>query len=110
MNEVLKKYCSLYRDWSQDEQNRWVAIQKRGKTRFIIEQGVCRWGLLSFLLFMLISHQSITVKADNPLLHILITAFVWLIISTVYGVLLWEGTTLSFCDSDKKRVGGRARL
>lgn len=106
MNKILKKYCSLYQNWSEAEQTRWISIQRRGKARFIIEQGICRWGLLSFLLFMLISHQSITVKADNPLQHILITAFVWLNISAVYGLLLWEGTNLSFSDSDKKRVGG----
>ncbi|MBN7821196.1 hypothetical protein [Bowmanella yangjiangensis] len=92
LKDLFIKYNTKYQYWDFDEIRQWQDIQEKGLLRFILLEGLIKWGLLSFAIFMtiLITTQDIS-PADIPLI-----ALIWAIVACLYGYSIWLGTQLSY--------------
>ncbi|WP_042147868.1 MULTISPECIES: hypothetical protein [unclassified Pseudoalteromonas] len=86
------RYCSLYKIWNKDSITKWEQQKQAGIVKFILIEGVLKWGLLSTLVFlgMMFSGKNVGHK------EIVTTCLIWLIASIVYGYSMWHGTSLAY--------------
>jgi len=94
MIAVLKKYCSLYKTWTKDEKDKWGEVRDKGVARFILIEGILKWGLISSIIFIVSFNTVSTSKLD-----ILFTAGIWFLGSILYGYCFWVGTNASFYEN-----------
>ena len=92
----LHSVFSLYRKWDCLEVDKWKVHESKGMHRFVIVEGILKWGVTSLACFLILSHQGITLKNDEPLLHIFLTSIVWMICAICYGLLSWYATKQSY--------------
>lgn len=93
---MFKNMLSKYRHWTIAEVNQWESIRRSGMIKFVIMEGVLKWGIFSLVLFLVLSHQTITAHAQTPYIHVLKTALIWFVLSIIYGASLWYFTNKSF--------------
>lgn len=87
---------SEHRKWDEEKIKMWEEHRTKGLVCFVIYQGILSWGLISLVIFLILSHQSITLQSENPQLHILGTSLLWLALAVIYGLLTWKHTNASF--------------
>lgn len=92
MKKVLIRYCSLYQDWNDDNIKVWNRQRQGGVFKFILIEGVMKWGVAAALLFILIK----LVINDLEQIELMRICFIWLVASVVYGYVYWVGTTASY--------------
>lgn len=98
------KILSYYRKWTPNEISDWESKRARGMTKFVLVEGVLKWGVVSLILFLIFSHQSITLKTPHPQIHMLQTAIIWLGLALFYGATLWHFTNKSFFKNQKDKL------
>ena len=90
------RWCEMYPNWRDGERERWEALRRQGKTRFVIKNGVVFWAGWCFLaaatsfLFAPVGANSIPLKAA------LTGLMVWSASGVLWGHLVWEGTARSY--------------
>ena len=92
----LQTLFSEYRKWNDKEIQTWRAHRAKGLISYVIYQGVLRWGVTSLVIFLILSHQSITLQSENPQIHLLQTSVIWLVLAVFYGLLTWKHTNASY--------------
>jgi putative flippase GtrA len=92
----LYKIASLSNNWSFEEVNKWKEKRRKGLLNFILTEGILIWGGISLSFFLIASHQSITLQRENPLIHVLETASIWLVASVFYSFSVWYCTNVSY--------------
>jgi hypothetical protein len=71
----------------EDKIREWEATRKGGKWRFVLKQGVLRWGVVTALLFSILMHF---VQPQEPIwLRPLISIVVFPLGGILFGYWLW---------------------
>ncbi|GHB66507.1 hypothetical protein GCM10008107_14660 [Psychrosphaera saromensis] len=92
MKKVLIRYCSIYQDWNDDNIEKWNSQRQSGMFKFILIEGVIKWGVTAAFLFISLK----LVMNDVGKMEIMRICFIWLVASLVYGYVYWVGTTASY--------------
>ena len=101
MINFFAKYCSLYMVWDKDSIAKWKYQKQAGIVKFILFEGVIKWGIFSTLIFL----SFILTGKEFGSKDIITTCLIWLIASIVYGSSLWYGTSLAYKEQLKARGG-----
>lgn len=92
MKLFLSIYCSLYKVWDQKNISQWEEMKKEGLIKFLIIQGIVKWGILSSAVFISATYWNKPIIIND----ILTTISIWLWASISYGYCLWCGTHFSY--------------
>jgi hypothetical protein len=93
------RYCSLYKVWDKNSITKWEYKKQAGIFKFILVEGVVKWGVFSTFIFLSITFFG----KEFVLKEAVTTCLIWLIASVVYGFSLWYGTSLSYEKQIKSR-------
>ena len=96
MHKILIYSCSLFKDWTDVEVRKWEASKHRGLMRFLLVEGMLKWGVISFIIFSPATFKSITLEAEEPVTYFLLSCLVWVIASLCYGAAVWSATNYAF--------------
>lgn len=99
MVKFFAKYCSLYKIWDDDSIAKWKNQKQAGIVKFILIEGVVKWGIFSTLTFLSLALTGEEFGSKE----IVTTCLIWLIASIVYGYSLWYGTSLAYNEKLKTR-------
>ncbi|KZN65700.1 hypothetical protein N473_11785 [Pseudoalteromonas luteoviolacea CPMOR-1] len=88
----LIKFCSLYKSWDEHSVSKWKSQEKRGMLNFVLVEGILKWGLISSAAFFVLIVSGKEIAASRTL----IASAIWLVLSIVYGISIWFGTSLSY--------------
>lgn len=90
-------YCfSRYKQWTSEEVKDWQRHRQRGLTRFVVVDGVFKWGVVAFALFQLFTFRTLStgdIEADSYLLH---SGLLWLLAAVIHGKLVWNATNIAY--------------
>ena len=91
MANFFIRYCSMYKIWDQNSISKWERQKQEGIVKFVLIEGVVKWGVFSTLIFlsMLITGKELGQE------EIVTTCLIWLVASIIYGFSLWHGTSLA---------------
>jgi hypothetical protein len=92
MQKLLAKYCCIYTEWNGENVLKWRAQQTNGIIKFVLVEGVFKWGLISITIFLGLYLNS----SAHELTRAWLIGFIWLSLSTFYGICVWFGTKSSF--------------
>ncbi|WP_286269695.1 hypothetical protein [Thalassotalea hakodatensis] len=92
MVNFFAKYCSLYTTWDINSIAKWEHQKQAGIVKFILVEGVIKWGIFSALIFLSIT---LTGKEFGSK-EVITTCLIWLVASIVYGSSLWYGTSVAY--------------
>jgi len=92
LKEFFAKYCSLYKVWNNENINKWKRQRQGGVVKFVLFEGVLKWGIPSTMVFLSITLLGKNVEQEE----IIITCLIWLSASILYGFLFWCGTSLAY--------------
>ncbi|MDO6428090.1 hypothetical protein Q4489_13805 [Thalassotalea sp. 1_MG-2023] len=99
MVNFFARYCSLYKIWDTDSIDKWKRQKQAGIVKFILVEGVIKWGIFSALIFLSIT---LTGKEFGSK-EVVTTCLIWLVASIVYGYSHWYGTSLAYTKQLKVR-------
>ena len=92
----LHTLFSEVKTWDDEALDVWRTQRANGLTRYVIYHGILRWGIMSLVVFPLLSHQAITLQSENPHFHLFRTTVIWLVLAVIYGLLSWKYTNESY--------------
>lgn len=92
LKDLFIKYNSKYHYWDYEEIRQWQNIKDKGALRFILFEGLVKWGLISFSIFIAL----LLVILDIHCTEIPFIALVWSVAACFYGYGIWLGTHLSY--------------
>ena len=92
MANFFAKYCSIYKTWDRNNIPKLERQKQEGIIKFILMEGVIKWGVFSTVIFL---GMTLTGK-EFIQKEIITTCLIWLIISIIYGLSLWHGTSMAY--------------
>ena len=92
LNSLRAKHCTKYKQWNRENQSLWQQHQRDGFLKFVLVEGVLKWGLLSAALFIAMFYA----KSGIGMSEVITTCIIWFIAALFYGSCLWRGTDLSY--------------
>lgn len=102
VKDLFIKYNSKYHYWDNQEVKAWLATKQKGMLRFVLLEGLVKWGLVSFTIFIAILLSATEIAlSDIPLI-----AVVWMLVACLYGCGIWLGTNWSFHRHQQTREKG----
>ena len=97
MRSSLLRRCELFPHWRDGERERWEAMSREGRTRFVIRNGVIFWASWCILLvFVPLLFDDPRGANSIPLRMALLGLVLWSLSGTVWWNLVWEGTSRSY--------------
>lgn len=86
------KYCSIYKKWDDTSVSKWEHKKQQGIIRFVLCEGVLKWGILSGLIFC----SMFFLGRELEVQRVIITCLIWLVTSVMFGFSLWYATSTSY--------------